>query len=75
MSYGESLIVAIFESDMVRRGGLTGYRASSEDSEELQVLGLGGAESCSESLGWAEGELVPDGVVSECEGLDGDGVV
>lgn len=72
-------IVAAFESDMFRWGGLSGHRRSSEDSEDVSVLGLDGAELGSELFGWSEGELFPDGVASECDrsegGLLSEGVV
>ena len=69
---------------MFWQGELSGYRRLSEDSEGVQVLGLGEAESCSELLGWSSGgllpdsvvsELLPDGIVSEHEGLEWGGIV
>ena len=50
---------------MFWQGELSGYGRSSEDSKGVRVLGLGGAESCSELLGWSNGGLLPGGVVSE----------
>ena len=69
------LTEAVFVSDMVWRGELSGYGRSSEDSEGVRVIGLGGAESCSELLGWSRGGLLPDDVVSERKGLEWGGVV
>ena len=59
---------------MFRWGELSGQGRSSEDSEEVRVLGLDGAESRWE-FGWSEGELLLAGVISEWEGLEREGVM
>ena len=66
--------MAVFESNMFWQGELSRQGRLSEDSEEVQVLGLDGAESRSE-FGWSEGELLLAGVVSEREGLEWEGVM